>query len=30
MSFWDRFVLWLYASMAETLPMGRDALSVGP
>jgi hypothetical protein len=26
MTFGDRFVLWLYASMAETLPVGRDAL----
>jgi hypothetical protein len=26
MAFWDRFVLWLYASMAESLPVGRNAL----
>jgi hypothetical protein len=26
MTFWDRFVLRLYASMAATLPVGHDAL----
>jgi hypothetical protein len=26
MTFWDRFVLWLYVTMADTLPVGRDAL----
>jgi hypothetical protein len=26
MWFWDRWVLWPYASMADTLPVGRDAL----
>jgi hypothetical protein len=26
MTFWDRFVLWLYVTLADTLPVGRDAL----
>jgi hypothetical protein len=25
MTFWDRFVLWLYLGMRDTLPVGRDA-----
>jgi hypothetical protein len=26
MPFWDRFVLWVYLALADTLPVGRDAL----
>jgi hypothetical protein len=26
MKFWERVILWWYLSLAETLPVGRDAL----